>query len=1406
MRIAESTRPPKSADLGEPECARDETLMRAHRRSATPPHSRHSVARIPVHAPPDPAAERDAHATAAHVVATERATRRSGTPMVADGRQDRVKAAARPGGPITRVATVPDSRLGPGRPLTGAERARYEPALGMSLAGVRLHDGLAAKLAAKERRAHAFTYGNHVVLGSGAAPHATPGRDLVLAHELAHVRQQARPAAHPAGTTADHPGRGPPAPPARSAPLGVQCFELADTHVGRFVTNTASDVAAMGHGALDTAREVRGEITGSALETASVVADRLAPGLLELLRGGALGQVRELLCTGVTTLAARLLSRLDTIDPMSDIETAFTRLANDVGKVQAKLGDAARATVGTLLRPVVDALQEWEGPILQNLRSATATVNDLFLGFWDHLAVPALDLLGNAGGAAWEGFTRLSSWLWELGTPIRAGPEYVWKWLTTQFGLAWESSAGVREWLANLASSAWEKLRAAIAPIRTPLMVAAGALVMLTPLGPIVVLTQVLPPLWDKLTWLWENWNFNDILVAARQVLQERILPVVIDKVSAAADTMTAAATWLADAAGQVDTAMSGLCGAFGTNACLSGVSYLLTRVAGQFARMAAWARGGFSGLVKALRAVFDALLAIFRPILDFLVRLAKVVANPLMLPVALTSAIWMLCPDDLKPPVIAFVLDLLITTIGGMPVLLPGLGPLGVLVQEGVVGFLLQLRHGEKVDDQQRVEASNKIASLAAGGGLAFLAGMAWGIVQGVVDGIIDPFRLLFMLAELLVAGSRAVVRVIERYAPALAMPRPPTSPTGTGTAKAAPATPSAADAAGGTAAQLAPVPSEPTDAEIIPAMSQDRLNAVAADGMQPDVDPATVENTMRDEVKNAGTTVKGLGELLGEAWTAMVAGAQSLGAKAASALLGFILLPDYELGKKIGFVTGFVLLQALVMYLTAGGYTTAKAAETPLRMLLRYLLRFLDLGGELFGVLGRALRPLGKPLMTGIGSARKFLSRFRFAADFLTWLESRAGRMLGLSDEAANAASRATREGVESGAKRTTLEAAEAGAAKEAAGEAGQRAATKEAGELGEGALRAVDEPGVPTVADDIAKEAQYPEALGRAEMIKELNDAVDTPVPIMLGLLMTLKRRYRWIETFTATPIGPSVYAVEMVASHTPLGQYTTNGPRETRESLSRIAQKFQEELRTNPAIRTRFRQIAESAHADPEGAARAAVALEQRLTSRTKRGVADVFEQAQMPGRGIDPRAVPEGLSPLKKPPGAVPIESEVKAKLGETGHALETGTIVPRRANEVVSGARQAEVRAKMLSRPRGDRRLAQLAAEFPPEGAAQVFLPTGRGGGRYIDHMFMDGPTVVLRESKNVTRFSLSRDPLRPNRNVVQLKKDLEILAQFTDCRVEWRITGAMDDATRETLDLLVGWYGGRFRYVHGAF
>lgn len=79
----------------------------------------------------------------------------------------------------------------PGQPLDGTVRDFMEPRFGHDFSQVRVHtDGPAAE-SARAVNALAFTVGRNVVFGAGQyAPGAARGREL-LAHELAHVVQQA---------------------------------------------------------------------------------------------------------------------------------------------------------------------------------------------------------------------------------------------------------------------------------------------------------------------------------------------------------------------------------------------------------------------------------------------------------------------------------------------------------------------------------------------------------------------------------------------------------------------------------------------------------------------------------------------------------------------------------------------------------------------------------------------------------------------------------------------------------------------------------------------------------------------------------------------------------------------------------------------------------------------------------------------------------------------------------------------------------------------------------------------------------------------------------------------------------------------------------------------------------------
>ena len=104
--------------------------------------------------------------------------------------------------PLSRTATssVPTTAVpgvahvvvnSPGTPLDGGTRAFFEPRFGDDFGNVRVHADHHAAVSADAVNAKAYTLGNDIVFGAGEyAPHTGAGRRLI-AHELAHVAQQA---------------------------------------------------------------------------------------------------------------------------------------------------------------------------------------------------------------------------------------------------------------------------------------------------------------------------------------------------------------------------------------------------------------------------------------------------------------------------------------------------------------------------------------------------------------------------------------------------------------------------------------------------------------------------------------------------------------------------------------------------------------------------------------------------------------------------------------------------------------------------------------------------------------------------------------------------------------------------------------------------------------------------------------------------------------------------------------------------------------------------------------------------------------------------------------------------------------------------------------------------------------
>ena len=99
--------------------------------------------------------------------------------------------AEREGGARAENPVAVRARLGAGRPMDSGVRSRMESAFGQSFAEVRTHtDATGGRLSA-EQNAKAFTVGEHIAFGTGEYQPGSLAGDALIAHELAHVTQQA---------------------------------------------------------------------------------------------------------------------------------------------------------------------------------------------------------------------------------------------------------------------------------------------------------------------------------------------------------------------------------------------------------------------------------------------------------------------------------------------------------------------------------------------------------------------------------------------------------------------------------------------------------------------------------------------------------------------------------------------------------------------------------------------------------------------------------------------------------------------------------------------------------------------------------------------------------------------------------------------------------------------------------------------------------------------------------------------------------------------------------------------------------------------------------------------------------------------------------------------------------------
>ncbi|WP_336364718.1 eCIS core domain-containing protein [Halalkalicoccus salilacus] len=1049
-----------------------------------------------------------------------------------------------------------------GRPLPVSTRGALEGQFSDRFNDVRVHTGAEAATAARELDAAAFTHGTDIYFGDERFRPISGIGQRILMHELTHVVQQRRsknrpfskhdgPVSHATDPTerearrVTHSVEQGESPQIRQAasPAVVHRFGLGElaSSIGTAVSDAANSVVETGADVVQGGVELVESGAQAVLEVGRGLVDRFAPGLLDFLQNPG-ARITEVLCAGVDALISGALSRFERFELIGELESSTATGMTTVQPAAEAAGGGADRLIA-ILEPVVGAIQQYGLPILHSVQGAIETIRETFASVWQAVAQPAADFLSEAGGAVWDGLVTLGTRIWELAEPLWRGIQGIgtraWEWVQEQFGIAWESSEDSRNWIVERATELWESLKSAIAPVIETIQSVVETITSASS-EVITAVEEAITPLWEKLTWLWENWSADDILVRAQDFLREQLLPSVLEGVSTANQALSSAVEWITDVVSGINARVQELVGAVDVDGCLQSVSRVAMFVSEQFARFAEWAQSGLGGLMNGIRSALTSVANFLRPVLKFLFKLVTVVANPLGLPALLFSEFWARIPDRLKPPIVTFLVELLITFVRGASLLASGLGPLASIVEETVVGFLVRVRDAT---DKVKIDASNRIAQLLGGGSLDFVGGFLWGMLKGLWEGLTDPFKLIYMLVKAGVGATRYLYNLLVGGA-AEAVHRVSPGETGTGevpTGASAGGTmaPTAEALSGVTAGSSPerPVTTATSEETVVPPSP---TSATASSLQEAVATTAGVEEELLAGQERAASrenaTPEGLFGLLSSVWNQVLGKAKEIGASLAEALLGYLSLPDFELGDKLGSLAGMVLFEVLLNALTAFAYSAVSAT----RSVLRVIVRLLDVGGEIFGGLMKLFGKIRGPVTSALGGLGRFLEKIPGLRTVWEKASNAFRSVFRYTDEAASAGRGTRRAGTE------TAEEAGERVAKEVMEETGERAGREAVEEAGERTAREVGGEASKRTGrrtDEAAKATEYRQAVTLARGIVRVYDEADAPFNLLLGHLMSLTNRFRWIKRFEARPKGSaerhSVYLVsspgKYVGSH-------------------------------------------------------------------------------------------------------------------------------------------------------------------------------------------------------------------------------------------------------------------------------
>ena len=521
-----------------------------------------------------------------------------------------------------------------GKPLDEASRQFMEPRFGVEFRDVRVHTDNAAQRSANDLQANAYTSGNDIYFAAGNyAPKTSEGRRL-LAHELTHTQQQKNGRISAATSREEGVLVGSETDPLEQEAERVgenieqgtgdipRISKDATPAVRRDVSSVIGDIWDATGG-----RVVSGvsEIWDAAKETAAAFIERLAPGVLQLLRNAGTF-LYDKITSGIDHLFGGIASRVQKQGVIGAISGIFSEVAASLGKSIGQLAAGSCHSIVEAASSIIHFVKETAGETFAELGHIAKAVGDFFSEIWNDFGAPALDAIQKVAGEAWNWIKEKAQWLWDKLLPIRNTVGAAWDWLKKEFNIAKEEGAGLLDWLYDKAKDQWMKVREKIAPILGPLKIVAGALLLLSPLGPIIAIWKGAPYLWQALQWIWAN-GIKPASAKIREEFREHILPHILQGIDAITAKLDEAAAFLCGHASEISAGLHALEDALAGFSLLKLASRMVGFVAGFFDGLATKGKCKFSDVVAEAKSVLRQVYQFVKPVLEVL-RQAALIAT----------------------------------------------------------------------------------------------------------------------------------------------------------------------------------------------------------------------------------------------------------------------------------------------------------------------------------------------------------------------------------------------------------------------------------------------------------------------------------------------------------------------------------------------------------------------------------------------------------------------------------------------------------------------------------------------------------------------------------------------------------------------------------------------------------